>query len=279
MNKKILHIGHISRFVLLFMAVDSLAIERFTTAGAREAALSMSVVAVPGAFSVFHNPALLTELKNSSFAISNRRPYFIPGYSESALSVVVPLNSTVLALGITQSSVASYRESGCGISIAKQLTSSLSGGLFFNTIFMNFPEAGTHKGSFQVDGGVKYSCSQKLRIGFHLSNIIHKKIETFQYNISFPLMVRGGVCYELSEKILITAEAIGKQFSGLAYLFGSEFTLIPEFSLRGGISTRPFQHSLGLGYALNLCNIDFALVHHELLGYSPVFSLIFRLKK
>jgi hypothetical protein len=277
MNPRNYKIGLFSQLIFVFYAANSIAIERFSSAGAREAALSLSAVALPGTFSVFHNQALLADLKSVSIGISHRKPYFIPGYNESAISVVIPVPAAVLAIGITQSSLASYHESGFGISIAKKLSGSLSAGLLFNGFFISFPEVGSFKGSFQLDGGLKYSCSEKLMLGFHVKNIIHTKTETFQYNLSFPFTVRGGACYELSEKILLTAEAIRDEWRAVAFRCGSELTLLDKFKLRGGIATLPFQHSLGFGYALRSCNIDFALVHHELLGYSPLLSLNLRI--
>jgi hypothetical protein len=265
-------------FVILINPGYSIATERITTAGARDAALSQSVVALPGAFSVFQNQALLAEDKSVSVGISHRQPYFIPGYHESALSVVVPVQGAVLAVGITQSSLSSYTESGFGISIAKKLSARLSVGLFFNSFLVSLPEAGTHKGSFQLDGGLKYACSEKLNIGFHLSNIVQTRIGTFQYNLSFPLLIRGGASYTLSEAILMTGETLFETGSGFSGRYGTELSLADKFRIRGGISTNPFQHSVGFGYAWNVCNIDFAMVHHELLGYSPLLSLCFQFK-
>jgi hypothetical protein len=188
------------------------------------------------------------------------------------------VHAAVLAVGITQSSLATYTESGFGFSIAKKLSARLSAGLFFNSFFVSLPEAGTHKGSLQLDGGLKYACSEKLLLGFHLRNIFHTRIETFQYNFSFPLLITGGASYTLSETILLTGETLFEEGYGLAARYGTELSLIDKFRIRGGIATRPFQHSLGFGYAWNICNIDFAMVHHELLGYSPLLSLNFQFK-
>jgi hypothetical protein len=62
---------------------------------------------------------------------------------------------------------------------------------------------------------------------------------------------------------------------GFNLRLGSEYLLRENFFIRGGISTRPFQHSAGFGYKWNACQLDFALVHHEILGYTPIFSLTY----
>lgn len=265
---------------------DGSAIERITVVGAREAALSMAVISLPVSFSIFHNQAFLaidqTKLASSrigSAGVSFRQPYALKGYSESALSIVIPAHDIVFGFGITHTGIANYSESSVGLAISKRLTRKLSAGLLFNYFTFSLPESGGNKGSFQLDGGIAYQYSEFLSFGFHLRNIICSSLSTFQYNITFPLLVRGGASCRLTEKILLSAEisletGLEKE-SGPNLHFGMEYSVRENFFLRGGISTRPFQHSAGFGYKWNACQLDFGLVHHEILGYSPIFSLTY----
>jgi hypothetical protein len=262
----------ISLIVLLLPSTGS-PIERMASVGAREAALSLAVVALPGPFSVFHNQAFLTENKNFAANVSYRQPYFIQGYQQSALSLVCPIQAAVIAVGVSQSAIADYKESNIGISIAKKLSEKLSAGILINYFCLNFPEEGGHKGSFQVDGGIGYRFSTRLSLGFHLRNIAESKIETFQYCLSFPLIIRGGASFLLTEQIMLVAEAIYDKQNRLGLRNGLEYELLGSFWIRGGISTNPFQHSFGLGYRWNLFQLDFAMVHHEILGFTPTFSV------
>ncbi len=265
-------------FVQIFTFRSS-AIERVTATGAREAALAQAVVAQPGFFSVFHNQAFLTENKAPLIAVCFRQPYFIQGYHESALSMVYPIHAAVLAAGVTQSAIASYKETSLGISIAKVMTGRLSAGILFNYAFLNLPEANSYVGSFQVDGGLSYNYSDKLSLGLHFRNFLQTQAETFQYNISFPLVIRSGASFKLTEKILLAGEFVLEKHSGPGLRFGSECIIATNLMLRGGIMTKPFQHSFGFGYIWNLFQLDFAMVHHELLGYSPFLSVNFNFNK
>ena len=278
------------RFYLLiffiFLLSEGSAIERTAVVGAREAALSMAVISLPGSFSIFHNQAFLAIDQNQlassrigSAGVSFRQPYFLKGYSESALSIVIPAHDIVFGLGLTHTGIANYSESSVGLAISKKLTRKLSAGLLFNYFTFSLPESGRSKGSFQLDGGIAYQYSEFLSFGFHLRNIICSSLSTFQYNITFPLLVRGGASCRLTEKMQLCAEMSLETESGfekkpgLDFRFGMEYSVRENFFLRGGISTRPFQHSAGFGYKWNACQLDFALVHHEILGYSPIFSL------
>ena len=278
MCKRGLIIGLLFTLLAFVIPMGSRGIER-VVAGAREAALSQAVIALAGPFTVFNNQAFLTENKSPALGICYWQPYFIRGYSESALSLVFPAASAVFGVGVAQSAVASYKESSIGLAIAKKLTRKLSAGLLFNYFNLNFPEESRRKGSFQVDGGIRYKHSDKLALGFHLRNMVQTKLETFQYNLSFPLVVRVGASYRLTERVLLTGETVFEKFCGIGVRCGMEYQLRDNFRVRGGISTNPFQHACGFGYDLNFCQLDFALVHHEILGYSPLFSINFNLKR
>jgi hypothetical protein len=263
-------------FILHFSTFKSSAIERITAIGAREVALANAVVALPGYYSVFNNQALLTESKTPGLAVSYRQPYFIKNYYESALSIVYPIHAAVLAIGVTQSAIASYKESSLGISIAKILTRKLSAGILFNYTFLNLPEVNRYVGSFQVDGGVSYQYSDQLYLGLHFQNMLRTSAETFQYKFYFPLVVRFGASYKLTEKILLVGETALDKNAGNGLRIGSECRIAANFMVRGGIMTNPFHHSFGFGYIWDNFQLDFALVHHEILGYSPFLSFNFK---
>jgi hypothetical protein len=152
----------------------------------------------------------------------------------------------------------------------------MSAGVLFNYFTLNFPESDRHKGCFIFDGGVRYKCSERLSLGLNLKNIVWSRIETFQYNLAFPLVIRGGASLYLTERILLVAECMFEHGFGTGLHLATEVLLKENFWLRGGVSTNPFQHSFGFGYEWKICKLDFALVHHELLGFSPVISFSFR---
>ncbi|MCK9638924.1 MAG: hypothetical protein M0R39_03365 [Prolixibacteraceae bacterium] len=275
MRKRDLKTGLLICLLLQIHCLSSSAIERISTIGARESAMALAVVALRGHFSIFQNQAFLAEEKLSSINLSFRQPWFIKGYHESALSLVFPIPSAVLAIGVAQSSVATYKETSVSIAMAKKLTRRLSGGICVNYFFLNLPETGQNVSAFQVDCGIGYQHSRRLSLGVHLKNCAQTDDETFQYHLVFPLVVRSGASCRLSEQWLLAGETVFEKSSGVAFRFGTEYKLNDNFLLRGGLTTNPFQHSFGFGYYWRFCQVDFALVHHEILGYSPMLSINF----
>jgi len=279
MRKRDLKTGLLICLLLQIHGLSSSAIERISAIGARESAMALAVVALPGHFSVFQNQAFLAEEKTSSLNLSFRQPWLIKGYHESALSLICPIPSAVVALGLAQSAVANYKETSISISMAKKLTRRLTGGICVNYFFLNLPETGRNIGSFQVDAGIGYQHSRRLSMGVHLRNCAQTAAETFQYNLVFPLVIRSGVACRLSEQLLLAGETTFENDREVAFRFGTEYKLIENFLLRGGLTTNPFQHSFGFGYCWRFCQLDFALVHHEILGYSPLFSINFNFNR
>src|SRR5665647_283549 len=202
MRKRDLKTSLLICLLLQIHCLSGSAIERISAIGARESAMALAVVALPGHFSIFQNQAFLADEKISSVNLSFRQPWLIKGYHESALSLICPIPSAVLALGVAQSAVATYKETSVSISMAKKLTRKLSGGICINYFFLNLPETGRSTGSFQVDCGIGYQHSRRLTLGIHLRNCAQTATETFQYNLVFPLVIRSGASCRLSEQLL-----------------------------------------------------------------------------
>jgi hypothetical protein len=276
MRTRDLKTGLLFQLCTFVMAFNGFSSHRVTVAGAKESALALATIALSTPFSVFHNQALLTAVKYPSVGISYRQPFSIKNYHETTLSVVCPIHMAVLSLGLSQAAVESYAESEIGISLAKKLAENLSVGVLFNYFDLNLPETGRHLGSFQVDGGVGFNVSEKLSLGLHLRNIVSTKAETVQNYLSFPRVARGGVACILTERILLLAETIYEKRAGCGFRCGAEIALLENFCLRGGLATNPFEHSFGFGYGWSYCQFDFSMVHHDMLGFTPMVSFHFK---
>ena len=273
MRNRDLQTGLLFLSFVLMIPMEDLAMDRTVQTGARAAALACAVVAVPGTFAVFHNQALLTGEHFPGVGLSFSNPFFISGYFENSLSLVFPLHAEVVAVGLSQTGIAGYRESTLGFSLAKKLTDKISAAIHFNYFDLNLPETGRHKGSCQADAGLGFQVSGRLLLGLHVHNLAATTIETLNDHLAFPTIVRVGASCQLSERILLTGETIYEKKCGTGFRFGTEYWLQKCFWIRTGLATNPFLHSVGFGYQFKEFMVDFALVHHEYLGFSPVFSL------
>ena len=54
---------------------------------------------------------------------------------------------------------------------------------------------------------------------------------------------------------------------------GIEYKIIKQMQLRTGFYTNPNQNTFGIGYTLHDLQFDIAIKKHQILGYSPLFSV------
>jgi hypothetical protein len=79
--------------------------------------------------------------------------------------------------------------------------------------------------------------------------------------------------YNANQKVsLFTEVSLENEQNGNLHL-GLEYKIINELALRTGFSTNPAKISFGVGYTINNIQLDVAVKRHQLLGYSPQFSV------
>ena len=245
-----------------------------TQVGAREVSLGNASVALISTFSVFHNEAALARIKRVSAAIDYCQPFLIEEYSEKALAVVVPTSLSNFALGIQQKGLPDYHETRLSIAMARNFGEKFSAGLQFDYFMIDFPEQGRSRGTFFIEFGILYQPKPNVIIGLHIFNPSNASIESLNFIFRLPVIASAGIVFKPSDHLLITNAWEYSDNNQLNISLGVEYQVSDYFFLRCGLSGEPVRHSVGIGYKWNVFTIDFAMVHHQTLGYTPSFSLI-----
>jgi len=245
--------------------------------GAREVSLGNASVALISTFSVFHNQAALAKIKGLSAAIDYRQPFLIDGYADKALAVVVPTALSNFGFGIQQKGFLDYHETRLGLAMARNFDEKISVGLQFDYFMIDFPEQGRSRGTFFIEFGLLYQPKQNLSFGLHIFNPSNASIESLNFISHLPFIALAGVVFKPSDHLLISNAAEYSVNTRLNISLGIEYQFSDHFFLRCGISGEPVHHSVGIGYKWNVITIDFAMMHHEPLGYTPSFSLTLNL--
>jgi len=245
-----------------------------TLVGAREVSLGNASVALISPFSVYHNQAALAWIKSISIAVDYRQPFLIDGFAEKAFAAVIPTPLSNFAFSVQQNGIPGYNESRFGFAMAKKLGERFSAGLQFNYFLVDFPEQGSSQGAFLIEFGVLYQTSNNIAIGLHIFNPSQASIESLNLKSKLPVSATAGISLKPSEDLLLVSAVSYCIDRPLSIRLGIEYQFSDCFFLRGGISGKPIQHSAGFGYKSHYFETDFALVHHETLGYTPSISLI-----
>ena len=242
--------------------------------GAREVSLGNASVALISTFSVFHNQAALARIKGVSAAIDYRQPFLIEGYSDKALAVVVPTTLLSFAFGIDQKGLPDYHETSLGIAMARKFGEKFSAGLQFDYFMMDFPEQGRSRGTCFIELGLLYQPKPTVMIGVHIFNPSNAFIESINFISRLPVIASGGISFKPTDRLLIATAGDYTFNSQPIVSLGVEYLFSERFSIRCGLSGVPVHHSAGIGYKWSVFAIDFAMFHHQSLGYTPSFSFI-----
>ena len=244
-----------------------------TQVGAREVSMGNGSVALISPFSVFQNQGALAFIKDFSVAIDYRQPYLIETLSDRAVALVLPFSPATFAIGIEQMGIPDYNESRFGLAMAKKFGERFSAGLQFNYFMIDFPEQGRSRGTFLIEFGILYQTRSNMAFGLHIFNPAKGTIESLNLRKQYPFRANSGIALKPSEHLIFTG-AIGYCSDlPLNLSMGIEYQLNDRFFFRGGISGEPVQHSFGIGYKYNSFGIDFAIMHHKTLGYTPSLSM------
>ena len=248
-----------------------------TQVGARESALGNASVALISPFSVFYNQAALAWVKSISLAIDYRQPYLIEGFAVKSLAAVIPTPVSNFAFSVQQKGIPGYSESRFGFAIAKTLGKRFSAGIQFNYFMVDFQEQGSSRGTFLIEFGVLFQSANNVTIGLHIFNPAHASIESLNLKSNLPVNATAGIALKPSSNLLFVSSVAYCVDNPLNVRMGIEYQFSDCFFLRGGLSGKPIRHSAGLGYRSRFFQTDFAVVHHETLGYTPSISLILNL--
>ena len=124
--------------------------------------------------------------------------------------------------------------------------------------------------NFTCEIGAQKRLMRELTLGAHIFNHIGVKLNEDE---NIPSIFKLGLRYDANNKVAIFTEGELESEQNAKLKLGLEYKIIKQLQLRAGFSTNPAQNTFGLGYTLNNIQLDIAVKRHQLLGYSPQFSV------
>lgn len=242
-------------------------------AGSRSQALAGATVVLSDCWSVYGNQAGLAGLTRSQFGLSLYNRFLVKELSLRAGFFVLPVQSSVLALSLSQFGVNPFRQEKIGFAFARQLSPRLSAGLQFNYYRMFLPEQNRSAGSAGLELGFQYLLNDRLVAGLHVLNPYQTGIKTLTGFFNYPTLLNLGVRIHLTDSFLLISELENELNHQLAVRAGMEYVLLEKLVLRTGISGKPYQLAAGIGFQVKKLTIDLAGSSHQYLGSSPSVSL------
>jgi hypothetical protein len=241
-------------------------------AGARSAGMGNASVTLSDAWSVFHNQAGLARLEKITAGAYYENRFLVPELGVKALALAMPTKSGVFGVSLSQFGFSLYNESKVGVAYSMLLSEKVSGGIQLNYLNTFIGEGYGNRGVFTGEAGVQAEVAPGLIVGAHIFNPFRVRLAHYA-NERIPVIMRLGLGYKISEKVLLCAETQKNSDLKPIVRVGMEYHITEQLYLRAGVSTNPSMNTFGAGLNLKNFRFDFSSSIHSVLGYSPQISL------
>lgn len=260
------------KYLCILILSSSIALAQFNP-GAKQISLSNADVALSNdVFSLFNNPAGLSQLNWREIGI-----YYSPapfGLSELANAYVAfnePFSFGSVALGGMTYGFELYRESKIIMGYSYNYQNKFFAGAALNFHTISIQNYGNDNAFYFNLGGLIY-LSDDFRFGFSFYNINRASFGNNDDQI--PVVLNSGFSYDILKSFSINV-ALEKDISyKTSLMFGVDYDIIEYLSLRSGFSNEPSRFSAGIGINYSFVSLDYAMFTHNDLGLTHQVGLI-----
>lgn len=241
-------------------------------AGSRSMSMANASVSMYDIWSYHNNPGALSKLDRFSAGLSYENRFLLKELQTQGLSVVIPLKTGVLSVGGTSFGYSQFRSSKAGVGYAMPLAERFHAGVQLNYQGIQLSQNYGSTSTMTAEAGVYAEVTDNWSFGFAIFNLGRTRLSDFQDDRLSTIM-RFGSAYTISKKVLVTAEFEKSIDYALRFKSGVEYQAINNFYIRGGIATTPVEFTFGTGYNFGLVQFDLGSAYHQILGWSPHFSV------
>jgi hypothetical protein len=227
-------------------------------------------------WAVYNNQAALAYIENTGAGLHYENQFTMNQLGISVGAFAIPALTGTFGFDIAHFGIEDYGETRIGIGYGKKLAKKLALGVHFNYHLLSFASGYPNFHTFTGEVGLIATPFDNLFIGAHIFNPTFAKLNS-RYEEPVPVIFEIGAGYRIAGKLMLVAEIEKEQNDETSPRFGIDYSLFKSMSLRSGVSFNPVEVCFGVGWvAKKRINIDFAFYHHEILGYSPQISLLYK---
>jgi len=264
-------------FQFIFVFTSVFAANENNTTGGRSAAMGGASVAFSDFWAVNNNQAGIAGINNIKAGFYYENRFMLKELSLKALALVYPAKSGVFGFNYSHLGYSMYNEQKLGLAYAKSFGKRFSAGLQFDYLNTHIADNYGNKSAFTFELGIQAKLNDKLELGAHLFNPVNARFNDYN-NEKIPSVFKLGLNYLFSDKLLFTIESEKNINYDAIFKTGFEYKILSIAYIRMGISNNPTISSFGFGIDYKQFTFDFSSSVHQILGYSPQFSLIYNMK-
>ena len=226
-------------------------------------------------WSLNNNIGQLVNIKNSQIGVSIYQPFLLKEFTTSNLILAIKNNNKAFGLNYSNYGNEFLQINNVGFGYSMKLSENLQSGIKLNYFHFNAGEYYNNKSVFTADIGLNATLSQELDINLSIKNPTLTNLDDFD-NEKIPTIMQFGIGYKLSEQLSLNT-GINKNIAyPTSFLAAINYQPTKKISLKGGIGTQPTIAAFGIGVNLKLFELNFATQIHQILGWSPDFSITYK---
>ena len=255
-------------FIILFSVLNATAFAQNTNVTSNS--LGGCGLTQTNVWSNISNQAGLAEITQLSVGVSTKNSFGIKELSTHVAIFALPVSGGVFGLNVAYTGFELYNETKIGLAFGKKLSKSFNVGIQGDYLGIYADGSTNNKNSFTFEIGAQKRLMRDLTLGTHIFNPIAVKLNETEV---IPSIFKLGLRYDANSKVSVFTETELENGENGILKAGLEYKIIEQLQLRTGFSTNPAKNTFGIGYTLNNIKVDIAINRHQLLGYSPQFSV------
>lgn len=246
----------------------------FNNIGATSYAMGGTGVATSDLWSANNNQAGLANLESFSAGFFYSNNFMLKTLSQNSAVIAMPTKSGVFGLSLNYFGYSSFNNKKIGFAFGKKISPNISAGVqldYVNTYITNNYGSGNF---FTFEVGLMAKLTNKITLGAHVFNPLMIKISDYQ-DERMPAVLNLGMQYKPTEKLRALLEVESDIYNSPIIKAGAEYHPTEMLFILAGISNNPNVWSFGFGLKFNYFKLEFSSTMHQVLGYSPQFSLVY----
>lgn len=224
----------------------------------------------------YTNPAGLSELKGSVAGIGYQNDFHLKELSTRTAFVSFPFKAAIFSGGYTHSGFQHFYTQQFQLAFARNLAPWLNMGLRFN-YHLRYQTGSKTSQLTTLDAGWQLAVSENIHMGFYALNPAQTQWRFVDANESQPVALAASVDYTPVSGLRLETGLVKEMDFPPSLSFLVDSQIHQAISVKGSATSSPLRFGLGTGILWQSITFDMGLMHHETLGLSSSFGILYHL--
>ena len=229
-------------------------------------------------WSINNNIGQLVNMEHSAIGVNVFQPFLMTEFTSSNL--VLGFRRSKKAFGFNYSNYGNefLQINNAGFGYSMKLSNEFQSGIKLNYYHFNSGEYYNTKSVVTADLGLVAKLTNELNLGVNIKNPTLTNLADFE-NEKIQTEMQIALGYHISNQLSLHTALNKSIIYPTSLLAAVNYSPNDKINFRGGIGSNPNKAAFGIGVNLKLFEINFATQVHQVLGWSPDFSISYSFEK